>query len=63
MTMLSVIQAKLNVIHANISSLLGISISFAQINEVLSILALSTAVFINILVILKKLKDNKDEQG
>ena len=61
--MLSVIQTKLNVIHANISSLLGISISFAQINEVLSILALSTAVFINILVILKKLKDNKDDKG
>ena len=63
MTMLSVIQTKLNVIHANISSLLGISISFAQINEVLSILALSTAVFINILVILKKLKDNKNDKG
>ena len=61
--MLSVIQTKLNVIHANISSLLGISISFTQINEVLSILALSTAVFINILVILKKLKDNKDDKG
>ena len=61
--MLSVIQTKLNVIHANISSLLGISISFAQINEVLSILALSTAVFINILVILKKLKDNRDDKG
>ena len=61
--MLSVIQTKLNVIHANISSLLGISISFAQINEVLSILALSTAVFINILVILKKLKDNKNDKG
>lgn len=61
--MLSIIQSKINVIHANISSFLGLGISLAQINEVLSILALSTAVFINILVILKKLKDNNDDKG
>ena len=62
--MLSVIQSKLNVIHANIASLLGLSVSLAQISEVLSILALTTAVIINIMVITKKYKNFKnDDEG
>jgi len=59
--MLSVIQSKLNVIHANIASLLGLSVSLAQISEILSILALTTAVIINIMVITKKYKNFKDD--
>lgn len=62
--MLSVIQSKLNVIHANIASLLGLSVSLAQISEILSILALTTAVIINIMVITKKYKNFKnDDEG
>ena len=59
--MLSVIQSKLNVIHANIASLLGLSVSLAQISEILSVLALTTAVIINIMVITKKYKNFKDD--
>lgn len=61
--MLSIIQSKLNVIHANIASLLGLSVSLAEISEILSVIALTTAIVINILVIAKKYQNFNNEKN